>query len=56
MQPFRDVNVLESRMSWLNLSAEKFEKNPGRAASQREMAKRLMERAQAIRMKMMPKH
>ncbi|MEO5895370.1 MAG: TonB family protein [Vicinamibacterales bacterium] len=48
-----DVTVLESRMSWLNLSAERFEKDPGRAASQREMAKGLMERAQAIRMKKM---
>ena len=48
-----DLPVIEGRMSWLNLSAEKFEKDPARAAAQREQAKQLMARALAIRTKKM---
>jgi len=49
-----ELRVIEVRMGWLNLNAEKFEKNPSRAAADREQAKRLMMRAQAIRAKKMP--
>jgi TonB family protein len=40
--------VLEARMSWLNLSADRFEKDPARAAAQREQARRLAARAQQL--------
>jgi hypothetical protein len=43
-----DVHVIEGRMGWLNLSADRFEKDPARAAAQREQANRLMARAQEI--------
>jgi hypothetical protein len=38
-------------MGWLYLSSQRFEKDPARAAAQKEEAKRLEERAQAIRVK-----
>ena len=50
-----DVAVIEGRMSWLNLSADRFEKDPARAAAQREQARRLMTRALEIRSKKIPK-
>jgi len=46
-----DIDVIESRMAWLNLSADRFEKDPARAAAQREEANRLKERALALRTK-----
>lgn len=46
-----EVTVLEGRMSWLNVSADRFEKDPARAAAQRERAKQLATRAIAIRTK-----
>jgi TonB family protein len=45
------VDVIEARMGWLYLSSQRFEKDPARAAAQKEEAKRLEERAQAIRVK-----
>jgi TonB family protein len=50
-----DVAVIEGRMSWLNVSADRFEKDPARAAAQREQARRLMARALEIRSKKIPK-
>ena len=49
-----EVTVLEGRMGWLHLSADRFERDPARAAAQREQAKRLMTRALAIRTKKLP--
>ena len=46
-----DVTVLEGRMSWLGMSATRFEKDPARAAAQRAQAKQLETRAIAIRTK-----
>lgn len=46
-----NVDVIESRMAWLYLSGERFEKDPARAAAQKAEAKRLDERARALRMK-----
>lgn len=44
-----DLAVIEGRMSWLNLSAERFETDPARAAAQRAEADRLRARALALR-------
>jgi tetratricopeptide (TPR) repeat protein len=46
-----DVAVIEGRMSWLGMSATRFEKDPARAAAQRAQAKQLETRAIAIRTK-----
>jgi hypothetical protein len=44
-----ELAVIEGRMAWLNVSAERFETDPARAAAQREQANRLRARALAIR-------
>ena len=49
-----DLAVIEARMSWLNLSAISFEKDPARAAAQRAEAERLAKRAIAIYEKQAP--
>ncbi len=47
------LEVIEGRMSWLNVSADRFEKDPARAAAQRNQVKRLAMRAQQIRSRKM---
>jgi TonB family protein len=44
-----DPAVISARIVWLNLSAERFEKDPARAVAQRELAKALTDRLQPIK-------
>jgi TonB family protein len=44
-----DIAVIEGRMAWLNLAAERFESDPARAAADRERAARLSARAIQLR-------
>jgi hypothetical protein len=44
-----DPAVISARIVWLNLSADRFEKDPARAAAQRELAKALTDRLQPIK-------
>jgi len=43
-----DRGVISARIAWLNISAEQFEKDPARAAAQREQAKQLAERLKTM--------
>ncbi len=43
-----DRDVISARIAWLKMSAEQFEKDPARAAAQREQAKQLAERLKAM--------
>jgi hypothetical protein len=49
-----DLAVIEARMSWLNLSADRFEQDPARAAAQRAEAQRLRTRAIEIHERQAP--
>ena len=49
-----ELAVVEGRMSWLMVSADRFETDPARAAAQREQADRLRARALAIRTRKAP--
>lgn len=49
-----ELAVIEGRMGWLGVSAERFETDPARAAAQREQADRLRARALAIRTRKAP--
>jgi TonB family protein len=50
-----NLAVIEARMSWLQLSAERFEQDQGRAAKQRAEAEQLSKRAIAIHEKQAPR-